>query len=595
MTKNKLEIKRLPECAADLPVDLSDPSKCPLTGLYRQTWAIGKEERSVLTYMPEGLHYNSPCLIIAPPSDADPAAFLEESGWAEFAERKQVFAVVLECGDGMDSSWNYDGKDADFMNNVYKRVQDREYYVVMQDCIYAFGFGDGAVIAQQAAMKMTSEWSGLATFGGFNEKVMLNAGDARDEDSGNQESEMYIAAKKCQLPVWLFLPEVNGLTEQVSGYWKRENHCQPEPLLDTSGTEIFMPENVKRTSKTNDDNIAQTRITKGFAAEKTDCGLLEYMWSYIGAARRHRGYGNKILRYYRDPIANGATYHTVTVDGITREWYEYVPEEVKGGGVNVPLVVVMHGRGGNGETFFDITDMSVVAEERKFIAVFPTADLYQVREDGLRNVRLWNGSYGDRKIDSLRFLRQMVEDVKTRNPVDTGRIYACGQSSGGYMTSYCAMAASDLFAAVSPWSGFSLPGGRGPFSYDRAGWFEAGNIPYCILVGEKDNFFDGKQLWPFAENTEGDGELAAFVKFLVGQFRLEEEPGIYCCHPVTYYVWKNNRGVPMLKVGIVKDMPHANYAEESRIAYDEFLSQFAKGEDGKLLYMGREAESGCYG
>ena len=45
----------------------------------------------------------------------------------------------------------------------------------------------------------------------------------------------------------------------------------------------------------------------------------------------------------------------------------------------------------------------------------------------------------------------------------------------------------------------------------------------------------------------------------------------------------------MLKIGIVQNMPHANYAEESRIAYDEFFSKFSKA-GGKLKYMGRDAE-----
>ena len=45
----------------------------------------------------------------------------------------------------------------------------------------------------------------------------------------------------------------------------------------------------------------------------------------------------------------------------------------------------------------------------------------------------------------------------------------------------------------------------------------------------------------------------------------------------------------MLKIGVVSDMPHANYAEESRIAYDEFFSKFSRS-DGKLKYMGRDAE-----
>lgn len=38
----------------------------------------------------------------------------------------------------------------------------------------------------------------------------------------------------------------------------------------------------------------------------------------------------------------------------------------------------------------------------------------------------------------------------------------------------------------------------------------------------------------------------------------------------------------MLTVGIVRDMPHANYLEESRISYDQFFSGFYRNE--KSLY-----------
>lgn len=100
--------------------------------------------------------------------------------------------------------------------------------------------------------------------------------------------------------------------------------------------------------------------------------------------------------------------------------------------------------------FFDITDMSIVAEERGFIALFPTADFYQAREDGLRNIRVWDGNYQGQGIDSCIFLRQMIEDAKSRLPVYSGRIYACGQSSSGKMASCCAMAMSDIFTAAAP-------------------------------------------------------------------------------------------------------------------------------------------------
>lgn len=574
----------LPERGSDLPVDFNDPGKFQITGLFRQTWMIDGITHSVLTYAAEGLHYNCPCLIVAPPSSMEASEFLETGDFLKFAKKNQILLVVLES---FNRAWDFSGKDADFMNAVYKKVQSREYYVVMQDCIYAAGFGDGATIAQQAVMKMTSEWSGLVTYGNFDIQVMLNEGKKTDGDAGSQEEELFIASEKCQLPIWMFFEEEKKLEKQVISYWKKQNNSRREALYDKNGTEIFIPEYMKKTSKINDDLIAQTRVTRNAKIDFWDIERLEYIWKYIGAARRHRGYGGKLLRYYRNPIQNGATYHTMIVDGIVREWYEYVPENVKESGKQVPLVVAFHGRGGNGETFFDITDMSTVAEERNFIAVFPTADFYQIRENGLRSVRLWNGSYDGKRLDSLKFVRAMIDDIAQRNRIDKKRVYACGQSSGGYMASFCALAASDLFTAVSPWSGFSLPGGKGPFSYHEKCFFQDAHVPFCMLIGDRDNLIDTSSIWPFPET---DTDVTKFLKFLIKEYELLQEPGIYSCHPIKYYEWKNEKGTPMVKIGVVAHMPHANYPEESRIAYDEFFSKFSRNEHNALLYMGKLAE-----
>ena len=106
-----------------------------------------------------------------------------------------------------------------------------------------------------------------------------------------------------------------------------------------------------------------------------------------------------------------------------------------------------------------------------------------------------------------------------------------------------------------------------------------------LLFGDKDDMFGVKTLNPLPENTE----IAGFIRFICKSYHLEESPAVYQCEPIAYYVWRNAKGTPMLKVGVVQDMPHANYAEESRLSFDEFFSKF-KRRDGKLLYMGRPAE-----
>ncbi len=177
----------------------------------------------------------------------------------------------------------------------------------------------------------------------------------------------------------------------------------------------------------------------------------------------------------------GASLHKIQLGGYTRIWYEYVPERVKEKGTKVPLVVTMHGRGGTAETFFDISGMSLVAEERDFITVFPEAGIYQQKPDGLRNVLLWNGSYNGEPVDDVTFIRTLVEDVKSRYQIDTERIYACGQSSGGMMTSTLAFSAPELFAAVSPWSAIRDPEHDIPVpkKIEPA-------VPYLFLLGEDD-------------------------------------------------------------------------------------------------------------
>lgn len=54
------------------------------------------------------------------------------------------------------------------------------------------------------------------------------------------------------------------------------------------------------------------------------------------------------------------------------------------------------------------------------------------------------------KIESL---KKFIDGIVNRYSVDTGRIYLCGLSMGGYGTWYTAMAYPDLFAAIAPCCG----------------------------------------------------------------------------------------------------------------------------------------------
>lgn len=569
-----MHVQTMPACMADLPVDLQHPNRALIHGLFAETVTVGQSRRGFLTYIPPEQEYCRPCLVTAIPAGEDPSLYLETAGLKDFADRHRLYLHLATPGNGQ---WNSDGTDADYLNAIYVAIQSRNYYVTMQDNIYLCGISDGALIAHQAAAKMASEWSGLMTFGDLTARLSAHAPARGGEDQG--DVELKIQGTPAQLPVWMVIGSETEANESALTYWKAQNHIVGAPLQGDGADVIWMPSPVRTRNELNEEQISQVRLT--VAKPSYTPALLETLWAYIGMARRHRGQGQKCLRYYKDPEACGAVRKAMEVDGMVRTWYEYIPDSCKDGGP-WPLVVVCHGRGGSAETFFDLSGMSVVAEARRFIAVFPEAGLHQQKKGGLRNVLLWSGSYEDKPIDDAAFIRQMVESVCSRYHVDRARIYACGQSSGGMMSDYLGDCAGDLFAACAPWSAL-----RNATEMHCLHSAAATTAPTMWLYGDHDFLCAGK---------EPDPELPFSPTPLLRPACLEKlnRHGLSAAHyqtwttdPITWYAFPNAQGIPLFVVGVVRDMVHANYPEESWISYDQFLSQFRLDSQGRRYYRGQ--------
>ena len=570
----KMDLKCFPEDMSALPVDPTDLGRTLVDGCFKQSVEVQGQKREFITYIPEKTASCSPCLVVAPPSGEDGLEYIERSGLKEFADEKKLFLFVMIPE---NAAWNLSGADADFMNAVYVEAQARDYYVTMQDNFYACGIGDGADVAQQAACRMSSEWSGLMTMGDLQtslEEITLNK-----EAAGMGDGELQIAAERTQLPVWMVVSRWEGASVSAASWWRANNRSGEEVFSTKDADYIWMPAPIRQTLEMDEEMIAQVRVTVG----DTACSLarLEQMWSYIGLARRHRGQERKNLRYFKDPLLCGAVRKTMEVDGLTREWYEYVPKCCTPD-QKWPVVVVMHGRGGTAETFFDISNMYQVANRRKFIVACPQAGVYQQKKGGLRNVASWSGSLDGKSIDDIRFSRTMLEDMEKRLPVDKGRIYACGQSSGGMMADTLCEFAGELFAATVSWSGLYTPARstvRGERSLDAP--------PSAMIFGEKDRLTAGTAQIPDVpftiSETFKDMIEEKFRRYQLDKSRVQ----IWRDDPITWYCYPDSQGVPMFTVGIVDHMVHANYPEESWISYDQFFCNFCRDEDGKVCYRGR--------
>lgn len=578
----KYTVQQFPDRMDQLPVRRDNMRLCQLSGLFQEeTLLINGRPRPFLTYLTEGLESDRNVLIVAPPSDCDPAEFMEESGLLQLADQMKFFLHVLIPEPG---GWDLSGDAADYFHGVFDASVSRQHYVTMvkQDNFYALGFGDGADVALQAATRRPvprktvtgRELPPLSP----NSDLFSGLGLIGDV---SMQGLCFARQDQPPTPVWLWSNGDACADSACLQYWRKVNRCVGTALAGDSADAIWQPGLVRERCEVNEENIAQVRMTKQECARPDQ---MVKLLKFLFAARRHVSYGGKKnLRYFKDAEVMGAQMRTLTVDGWGRRWLEYVPERVLKEGKPAPLVLTLHARGMDAAGFFDISGMSCVAEERGFICCFPESGIYQQSEGTLATLPLWSGFYQDEPFDDIKFLRALVEDVAARLPVDRTRIYACGQSSGGMMCSELAWYASDLFAAIACWSGLWMEKERHILREASTA-----SVPLLFMYGAQDWLVAGKQPDPELPFSVGEEMRPRILEFMEKN-HLQGPAERYSCRPVEYYRYLTKDYVPMLTVGVVQNMPHCNYPGQSWISWDQFFCKYQRLPDGTLLYMGRPA------
>ena len=131
------------------------------------------------------------------------------------------------------------------------------------------------------------------------------------------------------------------------------------------------------------------------------------------------------------------------VDGIKRAFYMYHPAKTKADH-KLPLVLILHGGGGNPLQVAKHTKFQALAEKHGFVVIFPKG-LNKHWNDG-RKVKAHEKQ--DREISDIKFIRQLVKEAVTKYNIDPRNVFAAGISNGGFMCQRLAVEASDIFAAV---------------------------------------------------------------------------------------------------------------------------------------------------
>ena len=150
----------------------------------------------------------------------------------------------------------------------------------------------------------------------------------------------------------------------------------------------------------------------------------------------------------------------IQIGSIERSYVVHLPRSAPDGH-DMPLVLVLHGAGGDAQIAARQTRFSDEADRESFVVAYPEGTdrfrplMYLI---GKRGFLTWNaggccGYAMDHHIDDVGFLRAVVAKVERDYPIDHRRVYAAGMSNGGMMAYRLACEASDIFATVGVVSG----------------------------------------------------------------------------------------------------------------------------------------------
>lgn len=122
-----------------------------------------------------------------------------------------------------------------------------------------------------------------------------------------------------------------------------------------------------------------------------------------------------------------------------------------------PVVLILHGAGGNGRHYLDQDGWARKAEEAGFIAVAPDGLPAQPRltPNFVSNPRVWNsGQLLPRSprslIDDVTFCGALLDEIERLANVDKDRVYLSGHSNGAGMAFRLGAELSERFAAIAP-------------------------------------------------------------------------------------------------------------------------------------------------
>ncbi|MEZ5366845.1 MAG: prolyl oligopeptidase family serine peptidase [Bryobacterales bacterium] len=561
-------------------LDLNDPYRTTIHGLFAQPFDFNGVEKTIHVYISAENRQSEPFVLLLVDTDVDVPRFLASSGWQSIADEQGLIVAVAQPP-GVDWSGQ---NDFAYLEAVYEQTHNRSHYNAQKGNNYLAAYGRAATVGQMWAFENPQNFSSFATMGDLRpipaEFLAKTAAAPTNLPS--------VTVGEIPMPVWFFVSKMDANAKAVLDAWNKRNDVTDERLSSDLATGVYLARMNVNDSLINEQNfLAQTRYTVTNDPERASPQITRAVWKFLSAVIRPVGFANNALRPSRSVEEWGATIRHLKVGDVRRYWVEYVPEQrFFTNGDKAPLVVYMHGNNNTAESMLQRSDFLKVAKERGFIAILLTGALYN--SGTLFPNPKWNLTEADNEFDDYAYVRAAVEDVVSRLPVDTTRIYAMGQSYGSMAMLAMSLRMNDIFAAGAGTGAF-LPE-RMMNLYQSNKVLRGNKMPIQVLLGERDGVVGDRRggvwenesmraqmpYWLERDGLPGDVDRALTGKYKSGRFNV--------------YEFANSQGVPLVQYVTVDERIHTIVAMDLYFQYDTFVSKWSRGPDGTLFYMGKAVQ-----
>jgi polyhydroxybutyrate depolymerase len=178
-------------------------------------------------------------------------------------------------------------------------------------------------------------------------------------------------------------------------------------------------------------------------------GLHVLLLSILGACAAGRA----------QPLAAGR--HTLVHDGVTRSYVIRIPANLSAR-TRVPLVLVLHGGGGDAGNAERMTGFTAKANSEGFIVAYPEG----TSRLGAR-LLTWNAGHCcgyamTNRVRDVEFIGTLLDTLLATYPIDPARVYVTGMSNGGMMAHRLGIELSGRIAAIAPVVATVFGDERGP-------------------------------------------------------------------------------------------------------------------------------------